>query len=219
MARCWQFAYAAFDFSDLLEGLKRAQRFRLEDQRGTEINFELPDFLKDNNKLRKYKVSDESIAKESNAGDSQKKPLGKTPQPAPRLSINRNHDSEHSNGSPEKNITRVMLKDHTSYQSDSHNDTNTLKSQTNGIVPPPLPPKPKVKPTWNGAQLVEEKLNGSAAEHTHPATLDVRKIKSPIANRINMLNSAVAASEKKFAQPRTIYFDQLNSSFVWVVGG
>jgi len=34
--------------SDMLyEGLKRAQRCRLEDQRGTEINFELPDFLKD----------------------------------------------------------------------------------------------------------------------------------------------------------------------------
>ncbi|KAL1501798.1 hypothetical protein ABEB36_007057 [Hypothenemus hampei] len=32
---------------ELVEGLTRAQR-RLEDQRGTEINFELPDFLKDN---------------------------------------------------------------------------------------------------------------------------------------------------------------------------
>ncbi|XP_077258093.1 regulator of G protein signaling family member locomotion defects isoform X4 [Temnothorax americanus] len=32
--------------NDLYEGLKRAQRSRLEDQRGTEINFELPDFLK-----------------------------------------------------------------------------------------------------------------------------------------------------------------------------
>ncbi|KAE8745451.1 hypothetical protein FOCC_FOCC007831, partial [Frankliniella occidentalis] len=32
---------------ELYEGLKRAQRSRLEDQRGTEINFELPDFLKD----------------------------------------------------------------------------------------------------------------------------------------------------------------------------
>lgn len=35
-------------FIDLYEGLKRAQRSRLEDQRGTEINFELPDFLKVN---------------------------------------------------------------------------------------------------------------------------------------------------------------------------
>ncbi|CAG5075886.1 Similar to loco: Regulator of G-protein signaling loco (Drosophila melanogaster) [Cotesia congregata] len=36
-----------FDGDELYEGLKRAQRSRLEDQRGTEINFELPDFLKD----------------------------------------------------------------------------------------------------------------------------------------------------------------------------
>ncbi|KAK6635518.1 hypothetical protein RUM44_000770 [Polyplax serrata] len=35
------------DSDELYEGLKRAQRNRLEDQRGTEINFELPDFLKD----------------------------------------------------------------------------------------------------------------------------------------------------------------------------
>lgn len=34
-------------FSELYEGLSRALRSRLEDQRGTEINFELPDFLKD----------------------------------------------------------------------------------------------------------------------------------------------------------------------------
>lgn len=32
----------------MVEGLTRAQRCRLEDQRGTEINFELPDFLKEN---------------------------------------------------------------------------------------------------------------------------------------------------------------------------
>lgn len=32
--------------TELYEGLKRAQRGRLEDQRGTDINFELPDFLK-----------------------------------------------------------------------------------------------------------------------------------------------------------------------------
>lgn len=33
--------------TELYEGLSRALRSRLEDQRGTEINFELPDFLKD----------------------------------------------------------------------------------------------------------------------------------------------------------------------------
>ncbi|XP_029155013.1 regulator of G-protein signaling loco isoform X2 [Nylanderia fulva] len=53
-----------FDGDDLYEGLKRAQRSRLEDQRGTEINFELPDFLKnkengkpsDSNKMRRSRV-------------------------------------------------------------------------------------------------------------------------------------------------------------------
>jgi len=33
-------------FVDLFEGLKKAQRGRLDDQRGTEIRFEMPDFLK-----------------------------------------------------------------------------------------------------------------------------------------------------------------------------
>ncbi|KAK2588108.1 hypothetical protein KPH14_004165 [Odynerus spinipes] len=53
-----------FDGDDLYEGLKRAQRSRLEDQRGTEINFELPDFLKnkengkplDRNKIRRPRI-------------------------------------------------------------------------------------------------------------------------------------------------------------------
>ncbi|CAL7938118.1 unnamed protein product [Xylocopa violacea] len=53
-----------YDGEDLYEGLKRAQRSRLEDQRGTEINFELPDFLKnkengkptDRNKVRRPRI-------------------------------------------------------------------------------------------------------------------------------------------------------------------
>lgn len=39
-------ANAKQENDELYEGLKRAQRSRLDDQRGTEINFELPDFLK-----------------------------------------------------------------------------------------------------------------------------------------------------------------------------
>ena len=39
--------YALFSlYLDLYEGLKLAQRGRLEDQRGTEIKFEMPEFLK-----------------------------------------------------------------------------------------------------------------------------------------------------------------------------
>jgi hypothetical protein len=37
---------AAAVSEDLYEGLKLAQRGRLDDQRGTEINFEMPEFLK-----------------------------------------------------------------------------------------------------------------------------------------------------------------------------
>lgn len=85
--------YFAFRFIDLLEGLKRAQRFRLEDQRGTEINFELPDFLKDN------KTNDWNSAKLVAAADAMNtkdvnKKTAKAPQPTPRLSINRNNSIE-----------------------------------------------------------------------------------------------------------------------------
>lgn len=57
-------------FLDLVEGLNRAMRSRLEDQRGTEINFELPDFLKDkenehNNNLRKLRRVDENNSTEN----------------------------------------------------------------------------------------------------------------------------------------------------------
>ncbi|GLH10734.1 Regulator of G-protein signaling loco [Gryllus bimaculatus] len=55
---------------ELYEGLKRAQRSRLEDQRGTEINSELPDFLKDKEnapqagkKIRKLRRPDEANSK------------------------------------------------------------------------------------------------------------------------------------------------------------
>lgn len=91
---------------DLLEGLKRAQRFRLEDQRGTEINFELPDFLKDNanNKWKGMKTvtADFLNSKDINDTDIQKK-TGKAPQPAPRLSINRNNCTENSSFSEASN--------------------------------------------------------------------------------------------------------------------
>lgn len=83
-----------FPYSDLLEGLKRAQRFRLEDQRGTEINFELPDFLKDNKSNDWSSVKLVSAAADAmNAADSNKKSV-KAPQPTPRLSINRNNSLE-----------------------------------------------------------------------------------------------------------------------------
>lgn len=72
--------------------MKRAQRFQLEDQRGTEINFELPEFLKANN-THKWKTmnagSSDTMNSKDGTEDGHKK--GKAPQPAPRLSINRNN--------------------------------------------------------------------------------------------------------------------------------
>jgi hypothetical protein len=41
-------SYTRSFLAELYEGLKIAQRGRLDDQRGTEINFEMPDFLKRN---------------------------------------------------------------------------------------------------------------------------------------------------------------------------
>lgn len=70
--------------------MKRAQRFRLEDQRGTEINSELPDFLKDNRANDWSSVKLVSAADAMHSKDSSKKTM-KAPQPTPRLSINRNN--------------------------------------------------------------------------------------------------------------------------------
>lgn len=91
--------------------MKRAQRSRLEDQRGTEINFELPEFLKDKekfasmgNKLRKTKFDESpsnsislynNIDAISESNHEQSKAAAasihytqqRRPQPAPRLSI------------------------------------------------------------------------------------------------------------------------------------
>ncbi|XP_028897367.2 regulator of G-protein signaling loco isoform X2 [Zeugodacus cucurbitae] len=88
---------------ELLEGLKRAQLARLEDQRGTEINFELPDFLKNKenlnaSKLRKARANLSPINKpptqisvaatdEQPAQTAPQPTLQERPQPAPRLSI------------------------------------------------------------------------------------------------------------------------------------
>lgn len=200
-----------------MEGLKRAQRFRLEDQRGTEINFELPDFLKDN-KLKSIKSPEHS---ESN-GDNQRKAFGKAPQPAPRLSISRNNNTlnnecttrfDSSNGSSDKSPRKTgeSPKKDESLRNDSdgcYNDS-TLQ-RINGTLPPPLPPKPRIKPTtWTNG---DDNANASINETQNHVSSGMRHVKGPIAERINMLTSA--ATEKKMPQPRTIYFDQLNSSFV-----
>ncbi|XP_059612017.1 regulator of G-protein signaling loco [Phlebotomus argentipes] len=90
---------------DLLEGLKRAQRSRLEDQRGTEINFELPEFLRNKENMNSNKSrrdsrfeeaagsEDVSHRRESSDGVSGFPPR---PQPAPRLSIINKNSGNHA---------------------------------------------------------------------------------------------------------------------------
>ncbi|KAF5304885.1 hypothetical protein FQR65_LT00769 [Abscondita terminalis] len=62
----------------LYEGLNRAQNSRIEDQRGTEINFELPDFLKDKemgqhncNRVRKFRRTDSGNSENSRFYDAE----------------------------------------------------------------------------------------------------------------------------------------------------
>lgn len=88
-------------YLDLLEGLKRAQRFRLEDQRGTEINFELPDFLKDKNNRKSANSTSSDGPNARDEDGTYTKPPGKAPQPAPRFSISRSisHNNSIENSS------------------------------------------------------------------------------------------------------------------------
>lgn len=81
-----------FRISELLEEIKKAQLMRFEDQRGTEINTEIPDFLKDKENLRKAQF-ESSYGLDSEAS---------RPQPAPRLSLS------HMNTSVSSVLNRVQ---------------------------------------------------------------------------------------------------------------
>lgn len=84
----------------------------------------------------------------------------------------------------------------------------------NGATPPPLPPKPKLKPsTW--ASNCSWQLNETKSDTNDTQNLlapGIKNIKAPIADRINMLSATM--TDKKIPPPRTIYFDRMNSSFV-----
>lgn len=94
-----------------------------------------------------------------------------------------------------------------------HVDTSPQKC-VNGATPPPLPPKPKLKPsTWTSNtswQLNETKSDTNDAQNL--LAPGIKNIKAPIADRINMLSATM--TDKKIPPPRTIYFDRMNSSFV-----
>eukprot|EP00095_Tigriopus_kingsejongensis_P006557 maker-scaffold235_size242898-snap-gene-0.11 protein:Tk06557 transcript:maker-scaffold235_size242898-snap-gene-0.11-mRNA-1 annotation:"regulator of g-protein signaling loco" len=92
---------------ELYEGLKLAQRGRLDDQRGTEINFEMPDFLKrGDSKCRHNTDKENSFPYQSPLPHRQSEPLGGHPRRDvfphdPRLSsISSNYYSQIDNDYP-----------------------------------------------------------------------------------------------------------------------
>ncbi|KZC06006.1 PREDICTED: regulator of G-protein signaling loco [Dufourea novaeangliae] len=162
-----------FDGEDLYEGLKRAQRSRLEDQRGTEINFELPDFLKnkengkptDRNKFRRHRII--SVSSEANAkfygSIEERKNYDGQDQDVMGPSKNGNTNEkiavaitgkEALSKSRENSITldaSLIDGDHrTVVKNGSASETtvvDTINMRAISVVksskPPPLPPKPK----------------------------------------------------------------------------
>jgi len=121
--------------SDVLyEGLKRAQRSRLEDQRGTEINFELPDFLKDKENAPQSGKKVRKLRRESEVtGNSKFYQCAELSQASSQESLT---------------VSRLVDQSYTSEGIIPSNDTaeeyflGSERTQT----PPPLPPKPKHLP-------------------------------------------------------------------------
>ncbi|XP_050521691.1 regulator of G-protein signaling loco isoform X2 [Daktulosphaira vitifoliae] len=97
----------------LYEGLKRAQRSRLEDQRGTEINFEMPDFLKDKDN------------ENSDTNKKQRKSLRLSDRSRPCRESARFYTSQN-----DEEFKRP-------------NPINETRTKIVNQLPPPLPPKPK----------------------------------------------------------------------------
>ncbi|XP_065722230.2 regulator of G-protein signaling loco isoform X3 [Drosophila suzukii] len=188
---------------ELLEGLKRAQLARLEDQRGTEINFDLPDFLKNKenlsaavSKLRKVRASLSPVSKVATTPTE-------IPQPAPRLSITR--------GQQPVSPMKVDQEQETELSAETQDQTEFAKA------PPPLPPKPKVlpiKPSNWGVAVTQptgnycnkfspsKQVPSSPKEATKPATF-VSKI-------------PLELGRKSLEEPgsRCAYLDEPSSSFV-----
>uniref|UniRef100_A0A1A9WWQ9 Regulator of G-protein signaling loco n=1 Tax=Glossina brevipalpis TaxID=37001 RepID=A0A1A9WWQ9_9MUSC len=173
---------------ELLEGLKRAQLARLEDQRGTEINFELPDFLKNKeNLLKSLNRNTENTSKNKCRYGTY---MGR-PQPAPRLSIT--------------NKNRLINADEQS--SIRCNSEAQLLTTSTSKSPPPLPPKPKVLPIKpsNWGVATTHSTNSSIITTTGPQ----------IFNKLSKTTEAVTgATINKVALIAAAYLEEPSSSFV-----
>ncbi|KAH8367441.1 hypothetical protein KR200_005522 [Drosophila serrata] len=192
---------------ELLEGLKRAQLARLEDQRGTEINFDLPDFLKNKenlsaavSKLRKVRASLSPVGKVPPSPTE-------LPQPAPRLSITRSHHPV----SPMK----VDQDQETELPTEAQDQAEFAKA------PPPLPPKPKVlpiKPSNWGVAVAHPTSNYcnkfSPAKQVSPTS--PKEPPTPTATFVSKIPLELGrkALEEAAAGSRCAYLDEPSSSFV-----
>lgn len=98
----------------MYEGLNRAQNSRIEDQRGTEINFELPDFLKDKensqkncHRIRKatFRRTDDALAENSRFYDADLAAQHKQERLLPPMACTRNLKAEPQSNYENRNIT------------------------------------------------------------------------------------------------------------------
>lgn len=150
-----------------MEGLTRAQR-RLEDQRGTEINFELPDFLKDkeshqNSQRQTPKLSESESETRFYLDITETQP--KIERVALAVPIKRDKAAYENRSvmlSPDYNRTsplqiKMKITSSSTPSETSSNQSTPSKSALNSTVienkiqgrpsdPPPLPPKPKIVP-------------------------------------------------------------------------
>ncbi|XP_065355708.1 regulator of G-protein signaling loco [Calliphora vicina] len=179
---------------DLLEDLKRAQLARLEDQRGTEINFELPEFLKNTDNLNSSSSSSNNNNNITNENSLNTTPVERPPQPAPRLSIINPNKSKPS-------ISPMKIEEDQNSAEDFEDINSSLKG------PPPLPPKPKVLPikpsNWG--------VNISQLTKTSPLPTPTICI-----NKLTNANVAAISTNNVIVSPsaRCAYLDQPSSSFV-----
>lgn len=170
--------------------------------------------------MRKVKVTSPTTIQESNDmstinDESMKKPIiRKAPQPAPRLSINKNlpgncdENANNVNGDDTKSDRNLSMT--SSSSSSNHNRSSVIYANGDTIhnddildsskgsmiacsgTPPPLPPKPKIKPSnWSNTGR-----NGSMERNKN----------IPLKHQTLI--------DGKIPAPRTVYLDQPNSSFV-----
>ncbi|XP_037922272.1 regulator of G-protein signaling loco isoform X4 [Hermetia illucens] len=219
---------------EFLEGLKRAQRARLEDQRGTEINSELPDFLKNKenlnaiNKLRKtnqlpndsstpQKQTEPVPSARSSLDSSVLPPLGDRPQPAPRYSITKSNTcasifptkSIDLNGNARSDAMNTSMTSSNGNnisptRSSTSNDSNIDYESTESKAPPP-PLPPKPK------ILPMKPSNWGQSPQSANS--------SP--SKIQVIDNSVSAAARRHlnldhqhSNSHNVYLDQPTSSFV-----